>query len=130
MLGECLAVLLAWHGGSVDQLTAEVLDAFDVGLGVTPTVPASSRRAYRCRLASLRQLLFETGVLHAPPRRRPWARSLEQRFADVAMAEEIRATLLRYVQTRSAVLRPRSVESLINDLLPFADFLTAQHPTS
>ncbi len=128
VLGECLAVLLAWHGGSVDQLTTEVLDAFDAELGATPTVPASSRRAYRCRLASLRQLLFETGVLRGPPRRRPWARSVEQRFADVAMAGQIRSTLLRYVQTRSAVLRPRSVESLINDLLPFAEFLTAQHP--
>lgn len=26
------------------------------------------------------------------------------------------------------MLRPRSVESLVNDLLPFAEFLTAQHP--
>jgi hypothetical protein len=26
------------------------------------------------------------------------------------------------------VLRPKSVESLVNDLLPFAEYLTAQHP--
>jgi hypothetical protein len=36
--------------------------------------------------------------------------------------------LLRYVQTRSAVLRPRSVESLVNDLLLFAEYLTASQP--
>ena len=36
--------------------------------------------------------------------------------------------LLRYVQTRATVLRPNSVESLINDLLPFAEFLHAHHP--
>ena len=44
------------------------------------------------------------------------------------MAEPIRDTLLRYVRVRAAVLRPKSVESLINDLLPFAEFLTTQHP--
>jgi len=79
-------------------------------------------------LASLRQLLYEIGVHDHPPRRRPWSRTIEQRFAEVAMADPIRAVLLRYVQTRASVLRPRSVESLVNDLLPFAEFLTAQHP--
>jgi len=73
-------------------------------------------------------VLFEIGVHDTPPRRRPWSRTLEQRFAEVEMAEPIRAVLLRYVQTRASVLRPRSVESLVNDLLPFAEFLTAQHP--
>ena len=56
------------------------------------------------------------------------ARSLEQRFTDVAMAEPIRETLLRYIRVRAAVLRPKSVESLVNDLLPFAEYLTAHHP--
>jgi hypothetical protein len=36
--------------------------------------------------------------------------------------------LLRYVQARAAVLRPRSVKSVVNDLLPFAGYLTARHP--
>ncbi|GAF46561.1 hypothetical protein RW1_031_01460 [Rhodococcus wratislaviensis NBRC 100605] len=43
------------------------------------------------------------------------------------MADAIRETLLRYVTVRAAVLRPKSVESLINDLLPFADYLTTHH---
>lgn len=128
VLHECLAVILAWHGGTVADLDAEVLDRFDTELGESMRLSRSSRKAYRTRLASLRQVLFETGVLPDPPRRRPWARTLEQRFDDVAMAPPIRAVLLRYVQTRSAVLRPRSVESLVNDLLPFAEFLTAHHP--
>ena len=88
----------------------------------------SSLRAYRARLASLRQLLFGIGVHDQPPRRRTWSRTLEERFTAVAMAEPILAVLLRYVQTRASVLRPRSVESLVNDLLPFAEFLTAHHP--
>ncbi len=128
VLGECLAVLLAWHGGHAGDLTSEIVDAFDTRLAACMTTPPSSRRAYRNRLAGVRHLLFETRVIDAPPRRRPWARTLEQRFADVAMTPEIRRVLLRYVQTRAAVLRPRSVESLVNDLLPFAEYLTASHP--
>ena len=74
------------------------------------------------------QPLYENRVLDTAPRRRAWARGLEQRFADVAMAGPIRDILLRYVWVRAAVLRPNSVESLINDLLPFAEYLTAHHP--
>ena len=127
VLGECLAVLLAWRGGLVVDLDAEVIGEFDAALSAS-SIPPSSRRAYRARLASLRQLLYETRVVDTAPRRRGWARDLEQRFTDVAMAEPIRETLLRYVRVRAAVLRPKSVESLINDLLPFAEYLIAHHP--
>lgn len=127
VLGECLAVLLAWHGGQVAGLSSEVVDAFDADLAACMTIPRSSRRAYRNRIAGIRQLLFEARVTDTPPRRRPWARSLEQRLADVEMAPEIRRALLRYVQVRAAVLRPKSVESLVNDLLPFGEYLTARH---
>jgi integrase len=128
VLGECLAVLLAWHGGMVTDLSSQVIDTFDAELAACMTIPPSSRRAYRNRIAGMRQLLFETRVIDTPPRRRPSARSLEQRLADVEMAPEIRRPLLRYVQTRAAVLRPKSVESLVDDLLPFAEYLTARHP--
>ena len=126
VLGECLAMVLAWHGGLVTDLTAEAVDEFDTALSAS-SIPPSSRRAYRARLASLRQLLYEIRVVDTAPRRRIWARSLEQRFTDVAMADPIRNTMLRYIRVRAAVLRPKSVESLINDLLPFAEYLTAHH---
>lgn len=127
VLHECLAVVLAWHGRPLSTLDAEVLQRFQHELQDTPTVPPSSLRAYRARLSSLRQLLFQLRVLDDPARRRPWGRTLEQRFGDVEMAPAIRATLLRYVTTRATVLRPKSVESLVNDLLPFAEFLTTHH---
>jgi len=128
VLHECLAVLLAWRGGQVDDLDEQVVEEFDQQLAQTMQLSRSSLKAYRARLASLRQLLFELGIHDQPPRRRPWSRTLEQRLAEVAMADQIRVVLLRYVQTRASVLRPRSVESLVNDLLPFAEFLTAHHP--
>ena len=126
VLAECLAVVLAWRGGLVADLTTAVLDEFDAALSAS-LIPRSSQRAYRARLASLRQLLYETRVIDTAPRRRAWARSLDQRLTDVAMAEPIRATLLRYIRVRAAVLRPKSVESLINDLLPFVEYLTTHH---
>ncbi|MDG5481954.1 tyrosine-type recombinase/integrase [Mycolicibacterium gadium] len=128
VLGECLAVMLACRGGLIADLTEQTLADFDAALSVS-TIPSTSRRAYRARLASLRRLLFETRVVDTAPRRRVWARSLEQRFTEVVMAEPIRDSLVRYVRVRAAVLRPKSVESLINDLLPFAEYLTAHHPT-
>jgi site-specific recombinase XerD len=127
VLHGCLAVVLAWTGRTIAELNTEQLQRFEVELLETPTVPRSSARAYRARLASLRQLLYELGIHDLPPRRRPWGRTLEQRFTDVDMADAIRTTLLRYVTTRASVMRPRTVESLVNDLLPFAEFLTAHH---
>jgi integrase len=126
VLGEGLAVVLACRGGLIADLTTEAIEDFDRALSAS-SIPASARRAYRARLASLRQLLYETRVLDTAPRRRPWARSLEQRFKDVAMADPIRDTLLRYVRLRATVLRPKSLESLINDLLPFAEYLASHH---
>ncbi|ETZ58301.1 phage integrase family domain protein [Mycobacterium sp. MAC_080597_8934] len=129
VLGECLAVVLAHHGGMVADLTGDALDDFDAALSRT-VVPPSSRRAYRGRLASLRQLLFETAVIDTAPKRRRWARSLEQRFTEVEMPDPIRQTLLRYIGVRAAVLRPKSVESLINDLLPSPNTSPLTIPTS
>ena len=128
VLRECLAVVLAWHGGTLADLDEAALDQFASALSSTAGLPPSSSRAYRTRLASLRQILFELRVIDIVPQRGRRGASLEQRFAVVPMAEQIRASLLRYVTLRSTVLRPKSIESLINDLLPFAEFLHAQHP--
>jgi hypothetical protein len=92
------------------------------------TIPHSSRRACRNRLAGVRQLLSETRVTGIALRRRPRAGSLDQRPGNVEMTPEIRRALPGYVRTRAALLRPKSVESLVNDLLPFVDYLTVPHP--
>ena len=128
LLGECLAVLLAWTGGTTAQLTTDIIDSFETGLSATTTLTPSMLRAYRARLAGLRVILFDTTVIDTPPRRRPTASSYEERFATVEMAPSLRKTFLRYVTVRSAVARPSTVDCLINDLLPFAEYLTAHAP--
>jgi site-specific recombinase XerD len=125
---ECLVVIIAWHGASMRELTVAVLDTFDASLDDALMLAPTSKRAYRARLASLRQILFELAIHANPPRRGRAARTLPERFQQVEMPGAIRQVLLRYAMTRSSVLRPRSVESLVNDLLPFAEFLTAECP--
>ncbi|MDJ0350553.1 tyrosine-type recombinase/integrase [Cryobacterium sp. PH29-G1] len=128
LLGEGLAVLLAWTGGTTAQLTADIIDAFESGLSATKTLTPSMLRAYRARVAGLRAILFDTRVIDTPPRRRSTASSYEERFAAVEMVPALRKTFLRYVTVRSAVARPSTVDCLINDLLPFAEYLTAHAP--
>ena len=128
LLGGCLAVILAWNGGATAQLTTEIIDAFEAGLMATTTLTPSMLRAYRARLAGLKAILFDTKVIDTPPRRRPTARSYEERFAAVVIAPSLRKTFLRYVTIRAAVSRPSTVDCLINDLLPFAEYLTAHAP--
>jgi site-specific recombinase XerD len=128
LLGQGLAVLLAWTGGTTTQLTTDIIDTFETGLIATTTLTPSMLRAYRARLAGLRAILFDTKITDTPPRRRPTASSYEERFAAVEMAPSLRGTFLRYVTVRSAVSRPSTVDCLINDLLPFAEYLTAHAP--
>jgi hypothetical protein len=43
VLGECLAVLLAWHGGQVGDLTTQIVDTFDAKLAACVTILSGSR---------------------------------------------------------------------------------------
>lgn len=84
VLGECLAVVLAWRGGMVSELTAHNIEDFDAALSAS-SIPPSSRRAYRARLASLRQLLYETRVARrgaSPARMGPYPRAAFHRCRD------------------------------------------------
>lgn len=109
VLQECLAVLIAWHDGDPADLDADLLEEFAAALSSGAALPATSLRAYRTRLASLRRILFELQIVHDVPRRGRRGASLTDRFAAVPMAAQIRVSLLRYVTLRSAVLRPKSV---------------------
>ena len=71
----------------------------------------------------------QTRVIDAPATRPPWA-AASSSVSLMSRWPRIHGTLLRYVRVRAAVLRPRSVETLVNDLLPFGEYLSARHPQS
>jgi site-specific recombinase XerD len=127
VLHECLPLLLAQTGRSMRALSNDDLDRFDDALQASVVVTASSRKAYRARLFGLRQLLFEAGVIDVPPTRRRTAASFADRLEPVA-APEIARSMLRYLQARSAVLRPSTVSSLCDALAVFGEYLSQHHP--
>jgi hypothetical protein len=98
-----------------------------VALAEVTSASATTRKAWSGRLFGLRQLLFEQRRLAGPPRRGPIGASIGERLA-VVPAVEIRRSIERYVQARSAVLARLSVEGLVNDLIPFGVFLGDRFP--
>lgn len=72
-------------------------------------------------------MLFEDGRLDTPPKRGKRGAPIEQRLA-VIPAQEIRRSIMRYVEARSAVLARSSVQGLADDLVPFGCFLGQAFP--
>ena len=126
VLHECLPLLLAWTGRSMRAVTGDDLDRFEAALQASMVVSVSSRRAYRARLFGLRQLLFEARVIDRPPTRQRTAASFVDRLSVVT--PEIARVMLRYLEVRSAVLRPSTVSSLCDSLTVFGEYLVSQHP--
>ncbi len=124
---ECLPLVLLITGGSLPSLAEADLDAFRAAIEASPAATRWSRRLYIARLFSLRALLYELGILAAPPRRRLSAATLAARFS-VVPAAEIRRAMLAYVEARSAVLARSSLDGLANDLIVFGEYLGAHHP--
>jgi site-specific recombinase XerD len=123
----CLAVILAWSAKPMGQLEAADLEEFVAALSASPMAGRWTRRAYLARVHSCRQLLYESGVIDQPPKRGPAPASIEERLTVIA-APEIHRSIARYVETRSAVLASKTIESLINDLVPLAEFLADRFP--
>ncbi len=127
VLRECLALVIAWSGHLMRALTEADLDGFTAALDATTAATRWSRRAYRSRLHSLCQLLFQLHVLDRPPRRGRSGASIAERLA-VVPAPELRRVMVRYVEARAATLRPATITSLTDALILLGEFLGTHHP--
>lgn len=127
VIRECLPLVLAWSGTPMRRLTEANLAAFRAAVEASPAASRWTRRSYNARLFSIAVLLFELGVLDAPPRRAYTAAALPERLA-VVPAPEIRRAMLAYIDARSAVLARSSIESLANSLIVFGEYVGAHHP--
>ena len=123
----CLVLIVAWRAKAMAELTVADLDGFAVAVANSPVASRSTRRSYLARLHACQQLLYECRVIDVPPKRGPAPASLDERLAVIGAAE-IRRTISAYIQTRAAVLAPRTLESLVNDLIPLAAFLAERFP--
>ena len=123
----CLALLMAWTGKPMAELTLDDLDAFTAAVAASPAGGRWTRRSYQARMHACRQLLYECAVIDQPPKRGPTPASIPERLSAIR-APDIRRVVDRYIQTRTAALAPRTLESLINDLVPLAEFLAERFP--
>lgn len=129
LLRHALPMAVAFTGRAPSQLTDEDLDALGTAVATTQRVTAPMRRRWSSYVFGLRQLLFEARIVDAPavPRRGEGLATREARLAVVG-APEIRSTLLAYIDTRAAVLRPKSIDKLTSALAIFGEFLTDTFP--
>jgi integrase len=110
-------------------LTVGDLDALDVAVDATQRLTPTMRRKWRSHVFALRRVLFESGVVDTPAvHRRGGGRAThEARLATVG-APEIRRTLLAYIDARSTVLRPKTIDKIASALAIFGEFLTERFP--
>lgn len=127
VVDQFVPAVLAVSGCAIGEVDGAVLGAFESALDDAPSMSVTTRKQWHGRLFGLRQLLFETGQLAAPPKRGPNPASVTDRLT-VVPAVAIRTAMARYVQTRAAVLASSSVDGLVNDLIPFGTFLGEHYP--
>jgi len=127
VIDQLVPAVIAWSATPITGIDANVLIGFEAELKKVSSASATTRKQWHARLFGLRQLLFESGQLPAPPKRGPDPASLDERLI-VIPATEVREAIARYIQARAAVLAQASVEGLINDLIPFGTFLGERFP--
>jgi integrase len=123
-----LALVCLTAGVGLDGLNGEVLDSFTDQLETAPTITANHRMVLRHRLAGLRQVCFQLGLLDAPP---PHPNARDRTVADHVAAipqPEIRRVAARYLETVLSTLRPKTVADWADSLELFGIWLHEHHP--
>jgi integrase len=128
-IAEGLAFAIAFCGKPPAQLTETDIDACVTAVRNSTAGTPAIRHSRGSKLFGVRKLLFEAGLVDCPPARRRQGGPLTRqgRLAAVA-APEIRATILNYLDARSAVLRPKTIDKLTSALAVFGEFVTDAFP--
>lgn len=129
LLGSTIPLVIASFGVPLHAISADEFDELARFVAETPRLSEPMRRRTRAHLFSLRQLLFEAGMLDDPPPRRrsdgPATRA--ERMKSVA-APALRRSFLAYLEARSPVVRPTTLDKLTSALGIFGEFLTERFP--
>ncbi|MBK8468411.1 MAG: tyrosine-type recombinase/integrase [Actinomycetales bacterium] len=129
MLRGGLALAVAATGTRPCLLSQADIDGVRQEVRASPYYTATVRHCRLSQLHSLARLLYEAGVLPAPPihRRGDGPGNLESRLAVVG-APEIRRVMLAYIRAKQAVLKVHSIRNLTSHLAAFGEFLTRNYP--
>lgn len=101
--GLVAARLLIQTGRPLTQLTDEDIAAFDAALRDRQARTGRSTSHYGRALFSTRSVLYHLGILSRPPshRARTEAQSYEQRLARFGVSDQLRPTLVAYLERRA-----------------------------
>jgi site-specific recombinase XerD len=128
-LRRAVPMVVAFTGRAPSKVTVEDLDALDMAVASTQRMSTHMRRGWSSYVFGLRQLLFEARMTDAPAvHQRGGGRATREARLAVVAAPEIRRTLLAYIDARTAVLRPKSIEKLTSALAIFGEFLSIRFP--
>ncbi len=129
LLGRTIPLVVCGFGAPLSKIDHGQLDELGEFVNRTPLLSEAMRRSTRGRLFSLRQLMFEAGMLDAPPPRvRSGGAATRKERMQVVGAPVLRSSLLAYIEARSAVVRPKTIEKLTSALAIFGEFLTERFP--
>ena len=128
-ISEGLAFAIAFTGTPPAGLTETDLDRCATAVRTSTAGTPAIRHSRGSKLFGVRKLLFEAGLVDCPPahRRQGGPLTRQGRLAVVA-APELRATIHAYLDARSAVLRPKTIDKLTSALAVFGEFLTVEFP--
>jgi len=128
-IAEGLAFAVAFCGKPPAHLTETDLDDCVTAVRTSSAGTPATRHSRGSKLFGVRKLLFEAGLVDCPPaRRRQGGPLTRQGRLGVVAAPELRATILDYLDARSAVLRPKTIDKLTSALAVFGEFLTEAFP--
>lgn len=128
-IAEGLGVIISLLGKAPGELTSADLDDCVAEIKSSTIGTPAIRRRRSATMFGLRKLLFEAHLVDCPPEQRrvggPQTRA--QRLAVIA-APAVRDTLIRYLDARATVLRPKSISKMTSALAVFGEFLTEHDP--
>jgi integrase len=129
LLGRTIPLVIAASGVPISLVGVDQLNELAAFVNDTPRLSEPMRRRTRSQLFSLRQLLFEGGMLETPaPRRRAGGPATRAERMKTVRTVALRRSLLAYVEARGAVVRPKTLEKLTSALAIFGEFVCENFP--
>ena len=120
-------VLCLWRGKTLAGLLDADFDAAAVEADRID-VRASTRDRFAGRCLALRQLCFQDGIVHHPPRDSRAAALSPAEHAAWITQPEIRRDVVRYAEIITTTLRPSSAQMRVKAIRVLADWLASEHP--
>lgn len=117
LLRRALPMAVAFTGRPPSQLTVADLDDLNSAVAASQQLTPSMRRTWSKYVFALRRTLFEAGVIDSPAlRHRGGGRATREARLAAVPAPEIRQTMSAYIDARSTVLRPKTIDKLTSAL--------------